>query len=121
MLTKTGFTNILNNMFDEIELNDTQEQLLGRLIDDFDDKNAVLRKYGTVNDDEGVEEYDYIDNSETDTDKYDALAKRYSDLQRKYKERFFGIVKDTEDKQVEDIKRDGTEQTFEDLFKNKEA
>lgn len=114
MLTRAGAIKILDEIWESGGLSEDMGELISKLKDDFDEREGMLRRFGEVYDGEDKDEYDYMVNEVED------YKDRYLDLKKKYKDRFFGKAKEIEDEQVEDIKRDGTEQTFEDLFKERE-
>ena len=114
MLTRAGVIKILDEIWESGGLSEEMSELIARLKDDFDEREGILSKFGEVYDGEDKDEYDYKINEVED------YKSKYLDLKKKYKDRFFGKAKDIEDEQIEDIKRDGTKQTFEDLFKERE-
>lgn len=114
MLTRAGAIKILDKIWESGGLTDDMEELVKRLKDDFDEREGMLSRFGEVYDGEDEDEYDYKLNEVED------YKTKYEDLKKKYKDRFFGKAKEIEEEQVEDIKRDGTEQTFESLFKERE-
>ena len=141
LLTRTGFSNILKNIMETGGLISSMADTMKRLLDDFDEREGELRRYGEVYDGEDREDYDYTPSKRDDEarERYDDYLedaseqdktdweKMYNDLKKDYLDRFFGtkelrekvekIKEDTE----EDVKRDGEYQTFDDLLKNVEG
>lgn len=129
MLTKTGYNKILQRILETSGLNDELESDLQSLMSDFDEREGFLGQYGTVQDGEDIDVYDYVGNSyDTPTDAYKG---QYEELKKKYIERFFGGAPTEEtvettvdaimDETTEDVKRDGEEQTFDDLLQKVEG
>lgn len=122
-LTKSGFSKILKSIMETGGVTPEMGDAMKRLIDDFDEREGMLRKYGEVYDGEDMDEYDYTEN-ESDID---TLRENYAKLQKDYLDRFFGTkeikdkVENIKDEQEEDIKRDGENQTFDDLLKDVEG
>lgn len=114
MLTRNAYMSMLDNMWEKAGMDEEMESVIERLKNDFDDKEKIIGKYGTIINDDGVEDYEFVENDVED------YKSKYEELKEKYKKRFFGKVDEIKEEQEEDIKRDGTKQTFEELFKERE-
>lgn len=123
LLTEKGMESILRRIMDKSDIED--EEMIAdieRLRSDFSEREGILRNYGDVS--EGDDDYDFVEKSREDGDgwkeKYDRLRKQYTD-------RFFGnsdVKEDFEeimDETVEDVKRDGTVQTIDELLERVEG
>lgn len=53
--------------------------------------------------------------------KYDEVNTSYAELKARYEERFFSNGNKVKEETKEDVKRDGTKQTFEDLWEKREG
>lgn len=138
ILTRRGMQSLLTRIMETGGMSESMETDIKRLKDDFDEREGILKKYGETYDGEDRDEYEWEgykntdnDASNSDTvelvprDEYDAIKGTYEDLKKRYIERFMGYNPDTCDSQIvrsqeEDIRRDGTYQTFDDLLKNVE-
>lgn len=123
MLTKSGYSKLLNRIWETGGLTADMEEDLRRLQDDFDEREGMLRKYGEVYDGEDRDEYEYVENKPDDTD----WKGKYEEMRTRYRDRFIygertranGDADDRKtimDSQEADIKRDGTPQTWDDLI-----
>lgn len=122
MLTRKGWRSIIEriserNNFDEETINDLES-----LKNDFEEKESVLRKYGNEYD-EDIDEYTFTEKTVLDsTEDYKA---KYEDIKKKYLDRFFGgetkEVERVEKNVEEDVKKDGEEKSFDELFKEMEG
>lgn len=123
LLTGKGMESILRRIMDKSDIED--EEMIAdieRLRSDFSEREGILRNYGDVS--EGDDDYDFVEKSGEDGDgwkeKYDRLRKQYTD-------RFFGnsdVQEDFEeimDETVEDVERDGTVQTIDELLERVEG
>lgn len=115
MLTRAGAMKILDEIWESGGLTNDMEGLIMRLRDDFDEREGVLKKYGETYDGDDKDDYDFVENEIED------YKSKYEDLKKKYKERFFGKVEEIKKEQDDDIKRDGTKQTFDELFEERES
>jgi len=125
ILTRTGANKILRRIMETGGMTDAMEADIKRLQDDFDEREGMLRNYGEVYDGEDIDEYDYSPREKEvieDTEDYKGM---YEDIRQKYLDRFFGgtanEVEEVKEEQTEDIERDGTDQTFDDLFEKREG
>lgn len=108
-------------------LTDDMEKDIRDLKDELDEREGMLRKYGEWEDGEDgtvtYRERDSVPESERENYQPDWKAK-YDALEQRYIDRFFGRTEDDSEKkseyiekeETEDIKRDGTVQTFDDLL-----
>lgn len=140
LLTRRGMDKILRRIMETGGMTEDMEKDVRRLRDDFDEREGELRRYGEVYDgEEDIDEYEYngrvyeerIDSNDTSEiftpreeekdwkQEYEALKQRYLDAftGRKDREEFEDIMEDTE----EDVKRDGTPQTFDELLERTEG
>ena len=85
MLTKRGYYNILDRIFDTGGLSEAMEADLRKLKDDYDEREGMLRKYGEVYDGEDKDEYEYREFENDTTD----WKMKYNDLAARYKRNFF--------------------------------
>lgn len=127
MLTKTGMDKILRRIYETGGLTEDMEKDIDRIRTDFDEREGLLRNYGEVYDGEDMDEYDFAPR-DTDTvytpdeeEKIDWEGK-YNEMKKRYVDRFFGTdevrEKDAEidEETEEDVKRDGTSQSFDELL-----
>ena len=125
MVTRNAYMSMLDDIWEKIGMDEKMETVVEKLKNDFDEKEKIIGKYGTIINDDGVEDYEFIENNyesvknkaENDVEDYKS---KYEELKEKYKKRFFGKVDEIKEEQEEDIKRDGTKQTFEELFEERE-
>lgn len=99
------------------------EEDISKLQSEFDEREGVLKKFGEVYDGEDKDEYDYKENTQIEpTDNYKI---KYEEMRQKYLDRFFGgvepKVEEIKEETEEDVKRDGEEQSYEDLFEKREG
>lgn len=135
MYTRRKYYDILDDIFATGGLTEKMKDTLDKLKLDFDEREEMLKRYGeTYDGEDGRDEYDYngldIDDIRNRmnqlADENKTIVDKYDNLNREYVNRFWGtdrVKEKTADilrEQAEDIKRDGTEQTFETLFKRKE-
>lgn len=123
LLTKSGFKSLLTRLWDSGGLTEDMETDLKRLQDDFDEREGMLRKFGEVYDGEDKDEYEYTAR-ETSGEDWEA---KYNDMKNRYVSRFFNgeetradgdadDFKTVLDAQEDDVQRDGSPQTFDDLL-----
>ena len=120
MLSKRGYEKLLRGIFDTGGVTPDMADALKKLKDDFDEREGMLRRFGEVYDGED-DEYEYrpreVDDWET----------RYNDLKKDYIDRFFGTstvkerYEDVMEETAEDVKRDGTVQSFDELWERREG
>ena len=112
-------------------------ELMQKLRDDFDEREGELRGYGEERDkerpegaekeDERIRRESREDDKEDRGERRDPLSKdvvsraEYDELKRKYIDRFFSTPEEVKKETEKDVKRDGENQTFEELFKRKEG
>lgn len=136
-MTKEEHENLLREIAETGGDTANMLELMQKLRDDFDEREGMLRKYGEERDKEvpeGAEEEDdrireesSEDNVEDGGERRDPLPEDmvpradYEELRRKYIERFFSSPEEVKEDQEEDVKRDGEEQSFESLFKEREG
>lgn len=134
MLTKTGLNKILRRIYETGGLSESMEQDIERIRADFDEREGELRRYGEVYDGEDRDEYDYVrrDDRGNDTDSIYTpreeekdWRKEYETMRDRYLKRFFGGQDDKVDEIMEetkeDVKRDGEDQTFDELLERVEG
>lgn len=125
LLTKAGITKILRRIMETGGLTDDMEKDIKRLQDDFDEREGILKTYGETYDGEDKDEYDFKGREKTQFSEGEDYKGKYEEMKQKYLDRFFGgvgnEVEDIKEETKEDVKRDGTEQTFEDLFEKREG
>ena len=113
MLGKTKFLSLLDTLTGE-ELTEEKETLIESLKNDFTEKEEILSKYGTIEDEE---EYVFTENEPTNVDEsYDELKKQYDDLTKKYRERFFYGDPEEKEKEIEEDPEEEEEISLDDLI-----
>lgn len=123
LLTKSGFKSLLTRLWDSGGLTEDMETDLKRLQDDFDEREGMLRKFGEVYDGEDKDEYEYTAKEASGED----WEAKYNDMKNRYVSRFFNgeetradgdadDFKTVLDAQEEDVQRDGSPQSFDDLL-----
>lgn len=92
MLTKRGYYNILDNIFQTGGLSEAMEEDLKKLKDDYEEREGMLKKYGEVYDGDDKEEYEYKE-FETDSEdwktKYETANNELAAFKERYRKRFF--------------------------------
>lgn len=128
LLTMTGMEKILRRIMETGGLTEDMENDIKRLKDDFDEREGILKKYGDTYDGEDRDEYDFAemdaDTVYTPREEEKDWKEEYGRLKKRYMDRFFGRETDAEEivrDQEEDVKRDGTPQTFDELLKRTEG
>lgn len=123
LLTKNGMESILRRIMDKSDIED--EEMLAdieRLRSDFSEREGILKNYGDVS--EGDDDYEFVEKSREDGDDW---KEKYNRLRKQYTDRFFGnsdVKEDFEkimDDTVEDVGRDGTVQTIDELLERVEG
>ena len=123
LLTGKGMESILRRIMDKSDIED--EEMIAdieRLRSDFSEREGILRNYGDVS--EGDDDYDFVEKSREDGDGW---KEKYNRLRKQYTDRFFGssdVKEDFEeimDETVEDVERDGTVQTIDELLERVEG
>lgn len=137
MFTKDEHENLLKEIAETGGDTENMLNLLQRLRDDFDEREGMLRREGENTDETSpvtteveneIREESVEDNREDGglrrnpvPDGFDNWRDAYSDLKRKYIERFFTTPDEVKKENENDVKRDSKPQTFDELFKNKEG
>ena len=85
--------------------------------------NKLSEIFGDSTDDKILALYDYIDDiSEEEQEDWERKYKENDNMWRqRYRERFFTTGEEIKEDQEEDVKDDGEEVTFEDLFEEREG
>jgi hypothetical protein len=122
---------ILRRIMESGGMTEDMEQDIERLRDDFDEREGILKRYGETYDGEDRDEYDYSErdgiNIYTPKEEEKDWKQEYDNLKERYMNRFFGTsdVKDEFDDIMEDtkedVKRDGTVQSFDELLERTEG
>lgn len=136
-MTKEEHENLLREIAETGGDTANMLELMQKLRDDFDEREGMLRKYdeerdkerpeGAEEEGEHIREESEEDNVEDNGERRNPLPEDmvpradYEDLRRKYIERFFSSPEEAKEDQEEDVKRDGEEQSFESLFKEREG
>lgn len=151
ILTRNGMTKLLRRIMETGGMSEAMESDIQRLRDDFDEREGMLRRYGeTYDGEEDVDEYNWAPREDTDSEykqnetgtegsmegsdevftpreEEKDWRQEYENMRQRYLDRFFGTekVEDTNesimDETEDDVKRDGTRQSFETLFKRVEG
>lgn len=123
LLTENGMESILRRIMDKSDIED--EEMLAdieRLRSDFSEREGILKNYGDVS--EGDDDYEFVEKSREDGDDW---KEKYNRLRKQYTDRFFGNSDVKEDFEkimgdtVEDVGRDGTVQTIDELLERVEG
>lgn len=131
ILTRSGMEKILRRIMESGGMTEDMEQDIERLKDDFDEREGILKRYGETYDGEDRDEYDYSERDDinvyTPKEEEKDWKQEYDNLKERYMNRFFGTsdVKeefdDTMKDTKEDVKRDGTVQSFDELLERVEG
>lgn len=131
ILTRSGMEKILRRIMESGGMTEDMERDVERLKDDFDEREGILKRYGETYDGEDRDEYDYSERDDinvyTPKEEEKDWKQEYDDLKERYMNRFFGTsdVKDEFDDAMEDtkedVKRDGTVQSFDELLERTEG
>lgn len=123
LLTGKGMESILRRIMDKSDIED--EEMLAdieRLRSDFSEREDILKNYGDIS--EGDDDYEFVEKAREDGDEW---KEKYNRLRKQYTDRFFGnsdVKEDFEnimDDTVEDVERDGTVQTIDELLERVEG
>ena len=123
LLTGKGMESILRRIMDKSDIED--EEMLAdieRLRSDFSEREDILKNYGDIS--EGDDDYEFVEKSREDGDGWE---EKYNRLRKQYTDRFFGssdVREDFEeimDETEEDVERDGTVQTIDELLERVEG
>jgi hypothetical protein len=122
---------ILRRIMESGGMTEDMERDVERLKDDFDEREGILKIYGETYDGEDRDEYDYSERDDiniyTPKEEEKDWKQEYDNLKERYMNRFFGTsdVKDefddTMEETKEDVKRDGTIQSFDELLERTEG
>lgn len=123
LLTGKGMESILRRIMDKSDIED-EEMIadIDRLRSDFSEREGILRNYGDISD--GDDDYEFVEKAREDGDGW---KEKYNRLRKQYTDRFFGnsdVKEDFEeimDETVEDVVRDGTVQTIDELLERVEG
>lgn len=131
ILTRSGMEKILRRIMESGGMTEDMERDVERLKDDFDEREGILKRYGETYDGEDRDEYDYSERDDTNVyttkEEEKDWKQEYDNLKERYMNRFFGTsdVKDefddTMENTKEDVKRDGTVQSFDELLERTEG
>lgn len=131
ILTRSGMEKILRRIMESGGMTEDMERDVERLKDDFDEREGILKRYGETYDGEDRDEYDYSERDDiniyTPKEEEKDWKQEYDNLKERYMNRFFGTsdVKDefddTMEETKEDVKRDGTIQSFDELLEKTEG
>jgi hypothetical protein len=131
ILTRSGMEKILRRIMESGGMTEDMERDVERLKDDFDEREGILKRYGETYDGEDRDEYDYSERDDiniyTPKEEEKDWKQEYDNLKERYMNRFFGTsdVKDefddTMEETKEDVKRDGTIQSFDELLERTEG
>lgn len=131
ILTRSGMEKILRRIMESGGMTEDMEQDIERLIDDFDEREEILKRYGETYDGEDRDEYDYSERDDiniyTPKEEEKDWKQEYDNLKERYMNRFFGTsdikeeFDDTMEDTKEDVKRDGTVQSFDELLERTEG
>lgn len=134
LYTRTGFAAVLRKIMETGGLTKDMADDMKKLMDDFDEREGMLKRYGEVYNGEDREDYDYTP-SDADRDVVEDRTEEtkkdwermYNDLKKDYIDRFFGTrdlreeIEDIKEDTEDDVKRDGENQTFDELLKRVEG
>lgn len=130
ILTRSGMEKILRRIMESGGMTEDMEQDIERLKDDFDEREGILKRYGETYDGEDRDEYDYSERDDiniyTPKEEEKDWKQEYDNLKERYMNRFFGTsdikeFDDTMEDTKEDVKRDGTVQSFDELLERVEG
>ena len=131
ILTRSGMEKILRRIMESGGMTEVMERDVERLKDDFEEREGILKRYGETYDGEDRDEYDYSERDDinvyTPKEEEKDWKQEYDNLKERYMNRFFGTsdVKeefdDTMEGTKEDVKRDGTVQSFDELLERVEG
>lgn len=126
ILTRSGMEKILRHIMESGGMSEDVEQDIERLKDDFDEREGILKRYGETYDGEDRDEYDYSERDDinvyTPNEEEKYWKQEYDNLKERYMNRFFGtsdvkvVFDDPMEDPKEDVKRDGTVQSFDELL-----
>lgn len=120
LMSRRGMYDLLRRIMETGGLTEKMSDEFKKIKDDFDEREGMLQKYGETYDGED-EYYDYNPRDVEDWER------RYNDLRDEYQRRFWGTddverkVEEIKEETKEDVKRDGTVQTFDELLKRVEG
>ena len=112
LLTRSAAMGLLSKIMESGGLTEDMEKMLGRLRDDFDEREGILKKYGETYDGEDRDEYEWTerDGASVYTSKEGEKdwKKEYDNLQQRYIKRFFGVLPESERTKEEEYRLDDT-------------
>lgn len=121
LMSRRGMYDLLRKIMETGGLTESMSDEFQKLKDDFDEREGMLRRYGEVYDGEDEEYYDY---NPRDVEDWES---RYNELRDEYQRRFWGPaeirekIEEVKEETEEDVKRDGTDQTFDELLERVEG
>lgn len=84
LLTKKGMHELISRIWETGGLTPDMEEDIKRLKDDFDERDAILRKYGEAYDGEAIE-YEF-----KEKEGESGWEEKYNEIKKRYVERFLG-------------------------------
>lgn len=84
IITRNEFDRIMRNVMDSAEITESMTNDISRLRSDFDERETILSRYGTVQNADNLTEYEY---AETPGEDWET---KFHNLEKEYKNRFFG-------------------------------
>lgn len=121
MLTPNGFTKLLTGLMSSIELTEEIENMIAQIQNDFEERNAIIEKYGNEYDSE-LDEYEFSE-KEIEQPQVDDYKEKYLELKERYINRFMGKEPTGDEPTGDEPTGDeptGDETTIDDLFEIKE-
>lgn len=122
MLSREEVYDLMRKIADTGGLTEDMEKDLERLKAEFDERDGELRRYRERYDGEKASPDERREDERVERSEYEKLKADYDGLRTRYLDRFWGKVKDdVMEETEEDVKRDGTVQTYDELFERKEG
>ena len=127
LMTKAGMYNLLREIMETGGMTEDMEKNIQRIKDDFDEREGILKKYGSVYDGDDKKEYDWEGKDSSAFSDGDKWKDEYERMRKRYLDRFFGGVDVKDDfeeimeETKEDVTRDGEPQTFDELLERREG
>lgn len=130
LMTKKAMDTLLKRIMETGGLTEDMEKDIERLRGDFDEREGILKKYGEEYDGEN-DEYEFTENVSRET-LSNEWEEKYKELKQRYIDRFFGGIEEgnegekgegeeIKEEQKEDIKKDGEDLSFDNLFEEREG
>lgn len=113
MLSRENFIRLIKEVWGEI--GEENEVKINEMIDDYDERDGIMRKYGEFKEVEDEYTFNPFD--------FDDYKVKYDELREKYKERFFGEGKTKEEvieQEKEDVSEDDDVKEISELFKKED-